>query len=285
MKLCKLMMAGMALFSFTSMVYAEQWVHLKSTETSDILVNIDQVREVEIEQKPFKQTWIKTIKLQDSLADDMVKGDYTQALWRFDCQQATSSILSYVDYRKNGDIINSGMFEYAQQQIVLPDSIEENALLAVCDGRYPQKSMKQVVTEKVNVVKQEMKETTQKVTTTANKAKTAVENSATKAKATATDSKNQVKDSAKQAKENVAKKVTDTKTAVSQKVEQAKKTANTANVSQKVAEAKTTVTQKATQAQKAVQKTAEKTVEKTTQKATQTKEAVKKVVSPATTKN
>lgn len=278
MKLCKLMMAGIALFSLSSMVYAEQWVHLKSTETSDILVNIDQVREVEIEQKPFKQTWIKTVKLQDSLADNMVKGDYTQALWRFDCQQATSSILSYVDYRQNGDIINSGMFEYPQQKIVLPESIEENALLAVCDGRYPQKNMAQAVTEKVNVAKQEVKATAQKATTTANKAKTAAANTATQAKET-------VKDTAKQAKESTAKKVADTKTAVSQKVEQAKKTANTATAGQKVADAKTAVTQKATQAQKAVQKTAEKTAEKTTQKVTQTKEAVKKAVSPATTKN
>lgn len=278
-------MAGVALFSLSSMVYADQWIHLKTTEENDILVNIEQVREVEIEQKRFKQTWIKTVKLKDSLADNMVKGDYTQALWRFDCPQATSSILSYVDYRKNGDIINSGMFEYPQQQIVLPESIEENALLAVCDGRYPQPTVAKVVTEKANVAKQEVKATAQKAATTANKAKTAVANTATQAKETATEAKNQVKDSAKQTKENVAKKVADTKTAVSQKVEQAKKTANTANASQKVADAKTAVTQKATQAQKVVQKTAEKTAEKTTQKVTQTKEAVKKAVSPTATKN
>lgn len=285
MKLLKLMLAGIALSTLSSMVYAEQWINLKTTETTDIFVNIDQVREVEIEQKRFKQTWIKTVKLQDSLADNMVKGDYTQALWRFDCSQATSSILSYVDYRKNGDIINSGMFEYPQQQIVLPESIEENALLAVCDGRYPQKNMAQAVTEKVNVVKQEVKATAQKATTTANKAKTAVENTATKAKVVATDSKNQVKDTAKQVKETATKKVADTKTAVSQKVDQAKKTATATNASQKVADTKTAVTQKATQAQKAVQKTAEKTAEKTTQKVTQTKEAVKKAVSPTATKN
>lgn len=203
----------------TTVTHAEQWVHLQKTADKDIYVNVD-ARDVEVQQQRYKQAWIKSIALQANNEEGLTKGDYTQALWRFDCANATSSILSYVDYHQNGQVMASGMFDASEPNMVLPNTVAESAMFAVCDGKYPQNAK-----AKANTVKVDPKKVS-------SQAKANMLNASTVTKAS-----EPTKQKVTQSKEAATKKVADTKANATKSTEAVKKQASV--TSQKVNETKT----------------------------------------------
>lgn len=250
----------LTLIGLSSVTYAEQWIFLKQTAQNDIYVDVEKVRQVEIDNQRYKQAWIKTVAIQDNTAMQKSKGDYTQALWRFDCANATSSILNYVDYNKAGQMIESGFIENPTVQVILPNSIEENALLAVCDGKYPQQKTSTKIANKVTATANKVndnvaKKVAQTSTATKQVVSTTQQTVQTKANQAATATK-QATSTAKQVAHTKASQAT---TATKQATSTVKQVAQT-----KASQATTATKQATSTAKQAVQNKVDKTVKAVT---------------------
>ncbi|MGB9665537.1 MAG: surface-adhesin E family protein [Ignavibacteria bacterium] len=98
-----------------------------------------------IELKNNTQVWLKWIPWEDSYEEVIEKlkanaydeekyDDFSHRLqyWEVDCRKKRYSIIEYVDYSRDGNIIKSYNFENPKWNNALPETIGEQIILEIC---------------------------------------------------------------------------------------------------------------------------------------------------------
>lgn len=129
-----LVLSSISNFSFA----ADEWEQISGTKEQAVYMSAQRMKAVKLKSyesgKPTKiEAWDKSIITYDSIKDGRTVGDYTVALYEYDCTDETSKLITATNYKSNGDVQGSSYTpSYRQASRVLPNSIGETQLKIVC---------------------------------------------------------------------------------------------------------------------------------------------------------